>query len=131
MADDLFCARCGFFEDATGKQCPTCGGPWSDPGAVDYQRAFNEGGVRQTSFAAFFSVPESDRAFRRKVVFEALLAGPANDRMLAHRTGMLINTVTPRRGELVELGLVVEDGRGPCPFSGRETLFWRASGVWR
>lgn len=87
--------------------------------------------VQQTSLKAFYGAAPDERSLRRKMVFDALLAGPANDRMLAARTGLPINCVTPRRGELVKLGLVAADGRFPDPASGRETIFWRAAGSWR
>lgn len=83
----------------------------------------------QTSLDAFLSLSEVGTAFRRRQVFEALRQGPANDRMIVDRTGLAINSVTPRRGELVDLGLVTEDRRDACPFTGKKTIFWKVNGV--
>lgn len=85
--------------------------------------------MMQTSLDAFLSLRETGLAFRRRQVFEALQLGEANDRMVAERTFLPINCVTPRRGELVELGLVVEDRRDACPFTGKRTVFWKVCGV--
>ena len=85
--------------------------------------------VQQTSLDAFFGARDKI-SLRQKMVYDSLLLGPKNDRMVAADTGLPINQVTPRRGELVGMGVVVEDGRAPCPFSGRETIFWRIETPW-
>lgn len=85
--------------------------------------------IEQTSLDAFFNTPRVVLHGRRKLVFEALREGPANDRLIAERTGLPINCVTPRRGELFAKGIVVFDHEGPCPFSGNKSTFWRTDGA--
>lgn len=79
----------------------------------------------QTSIDSFYQEVERGLGLRQKMVRDALLAGPANDRMIAALTGLPINVVTPRRGELVELGVVESDGVRACPYSGRASTYWR------
>lgn len=80
--------------------------------------------VVQTSLEAFRSQRRGAVGLRQKMVYDALLAGHANDQMLSRLTGLPINCVTPRRGELEKLGLVVCLGPRKCPFSGRSTYFY-------
>lgn len=85
--------------------------------------------MQQTSLDAY-SATHVERQLRRKMVYDALVLGCANDRQLVERTGLMINQVTPRRYELVQLGVVAEDFRAPCPFTGRSTIFWRVERPW-
>lgn len=85
--------------------------------------------IEQTSLDAFREAL-GERALRQRMVYDALWSGAKNDRMIAADTGLPINQVTPRRGELVAKGLVVADGFEPCPFSGVRTTFWRIDGSW-
>lgn len=86
--------------------------------------------VAQTSVLAWSSV-ELEIPLQQKMIYDALIIGIKNDRMIAHATGLPINVVTPRRGELVSLGFVVPDIQAPCPYSGRKTTFWRTANNWR
>jgi len=81
--------------------------------------------IQQTSLDSFYAEVERGLGLRQKMVRDALVAGPANDRMLSQLTGLPINVVTPRRGELVELGVVEIDGVRACLVSGRKSIFWR------
>ena len=47
------------------------------------------------------------------------------DRMIVQRTGLPINCVTPRRGELVKKGFVEESEKALCPIGQKMSIFWR------
>lgn len=64
---------------------------------------------------------------RQLVVLESLrlFPGGATDRMLVKATGLTINQVTPRRGELVKMGFVYDDGLCIDPITRKQNILWR------
>lgn len=78
-------------------------------GAV-YKRMRSKG-VQDTSLTAYYSITPEQLARSQKAVYDALLQGPATDKQLTQRLGWTINRLTPRRGELVDMGLVAEFGK--------------------
>lgn len=83
--------------------------------------------VRETSLLAYTSISHELGQRQRQVLKALKELGYANNRMLAEELDLPINSVTPRVKELRELGLVVEAGKSTCPFTGRKTLFWKAT----
>jgi len=84
--------------------------------------------IRETSMEAFRSILPllSDR--RRQVLSVMVEARrPLCDFQIAQMLRWQINRVTPRRGELAELGLLVEDGVRPGPPSNRPVTFWKVA----
>lgn len=78
--------------------------------------------VRKTSLAAYDLVKPT-LGERQKAVLDAILiSGAATDLEIATYLNWPINTVTPRRGELVELGLVHK--RGEITQNGRAATTW-------
>ena len=68
----------------------------------------------------------NQRDFCRQVVYLAIRKlKHCNDRQIAQQIGWAINRVTPRRGELVQAGKVMPDGKGPDPETGRTVNYWR------
>lgn len=57
--------------------------------------------------------------------------GPAGgtDEEIQDALGLRVQTETPRRGELAQLGLVVDSGRTRPTSSGRPAIVWVATGV--
>jgi DNA-binding MarR family transcriptional regulator len=79
--------------------------------------------VAETSRWAFETVPLSER---QQAVMAALLErGEATDQDLAMHLGWPINCVTPRRGELVEAGLVERSRVVKSPLTMRPVSVWR------
>lgn len=80
--------------------------------------------MRQTSILAFRQI-EDKLGPRQKLVLEALEEiSPANDKQIAEHLRWPINTVTPRRGELLKKQKIVEAYVG-SDISGRKTTFWK------
>lgn len=76
--------------------------------------------MRQTSIAALETVPIGAR---QQQVLDALRElGAATDKEIANHTGLPINCITGRRGELVAMGKVVE--RGEVIQNGRRAITW-------
>lgn len=48
-----------------------------------------------------------------------------NDRQLSEHLGWPINRITPRRGELVETGHVIEAQKSRDPRTGRTVSYWK------
>lgn len=64
---------------------------------------------RQTSGAAFSDVMSDKKrlaASQKRVLATIIALQPCNDRMIAERLNLPINTITPRRGELLDSGLI-------------------------
>ena len=82
---------------------------------------------RQTSLIAYKElVNDVERLNRQQLlVYHVIGLSPQNDKQICGLTGLPINVVTPRRGELVKMGLVVEAFKDKCPFTGRLSTFWR------
>jgi predicted ArsR family transcriptional regulator len=53
--------------------------------------------------------------------------GPATDEQIGVGTGIRENTVRPRRGELVTLGLVIDSGLEAETSTGSPAVLWRAT----
>ena len=70
---------------------------------------------------------KEDKTKCREVVLSAIKKlGICNDRQLSAHLGWAINRINPRRGELVESGLVRMAYKAPDPLSGRTVSFWCA-----
>jgi predicted ArsR family transcriptional regulator len=79
--------------------------------------------VAETSRWAFETVPLSER---QQAVLAALMErGEMTDQQLAAHLGWPINCVTPRRGELVEAGLVARSRVEKSPLTMRPVSVWR------
>jgi DNA-binding MarR family transcriptional regulator len=76
--------------------------------------------VTDTSLAAYETANVSAS---QAAVMNALRYASLTDQEIAEDLGWTINRVTPRRGELVKLGLVMYAARIPGP-SGRMTSLW-------
>ena len=84
----------------------------------------------ETSGVAYHGTAKSNRDFCRQQVFIAIRKlGPCTDNQIAKYLGWPINRVTPRRGELVECGLVVLDRKDKDPNSGRTVSWWKIKPV--
>lgn len=82
--------------------------------------------MRQTSILAFRSLNTSKINERQKQVLYALEEiAPANNRQVSAKSELPINVVTPRMGELVARGLVVEAYRDLDVVTGRKSIFWK------
>ena len=85
-------------------------------------------GMRDTSLLAFDEVYGMLGPKQRDVLDCFNLGQPLCDLMLANMLGWPINCVTPRRGELVRMGLLLDDGARE--WQGRKRHFWtRAEGL--
>jgi hypothetical protein len=61
----------------------------------------------------------------RQLVYLAIQEiGSCNDKQVAKHLNWPINRVTPRRGELVESGLVLQEKKQQDPESGRTVSYW-------
>jgi len=66
--------------------------------------------MRQTSLDAYHSL--ENLGYRQKRVFDTIVElQPCTDKTISIRLGIEINRVTPRRNELVAMGLVIEHDR--------------------
>lgn len=96
--------------------CPRCGSKLKE-----------EVRVRQTSLDSFFMLDESELSRMRKLVYDALLVKPMTDRELTVQLGFKErNVVSPRRNELVEMGLVKPNCKRVCTVStsGKKVIEW-------
>lgn len=82
--------------------------------------------MRQTSLDAFEGVKHAV-AEKRLLVFWCFKAmeRAATDLEVSRDFRIPINEVTPRRGELVKQGLIVECGKKKNAFSGRYATLWK------
>ncbi len=76
---------------------------------------------QDTSVSAFMGVQHVLGA-RQKAVYEVLEKGRMTDKQIAERLGWAINEITPRRGELVKMGLVRK--AGVTKQDGRSAILW-------
>jgi DNA-binding MarR family transcriptional regulator len=77
-----------------------------------------------TSFEAYVESRENLNR-KQEIVYNALKGfGTATHRMLAKLTGMEINSLTPRTGELVAKGYIRESFKGKCLIGGRKAIYW-------
>jgi len=83
-------------------------------------------GIRQTSLEAYKAIKPKLGA-RQKEVFDVLdeAAKPLTDKELSEILDRPINTVTPRRNELVKKGLIVEAEKRLCTITGSKAIAWK------
>lgn len=82
--------------------------------------------MRQTSLLAYRSLDSSSINQRQRQVLDTLEdIYPANNRQISEHSHLPINVVTPRCGELVEKGRVVEAYRDIDPVTNRRSIFWK------
>jgi sugar-specific transcriptional regulator TrmB len=63
---------------------------------------------------------------RQIVVYKALLElKSANNTMISNYLNLPINCITPRINELRKKGLVRKDRIDICPYTKKQTIFWR------
>lgn len=62
---------------------------------------------------------------KQRAVLAVLRIGPMSDKAIAKKLGWEINRVTPRRGELVEMGLVEMAWDDIDPKTHRRVIVWR------
>ena len=77
---------------------------------------------------------EGKKDFARQMVYIAICKlAPCNDRQIAEHLRWPINRVTPRRGELVEDGKVIQERKAPDPATNRTVSWWikRPEGVYQ
>jgi len=81
-----------------------------------------------TSDAAAMAISESAHTLRARVLgyLLGLRERGATDEEAQHALGMNPSTQRPRRGELVEQGLVRDSGRTRATLSGRQAVVWVA-----
>ncbi len=83
-------------------------------------------GYQETSGMAFDSIQDKISK-KQKEVLRSLEAGPKTNEEIAQWLGWPINTVTPRTGELVKKGLVIEHSR-KIGKTGRWAIRWSLTG---
>lgn len=97
----------------------------SAPAAVDDPYA-RPGATPTSNAAAVKVLPKTGT--QRRAIFDALVsaahAGGATDPELSRHLGLSGNSVRPRRGELVEMGLVEDSGRTRL-YAGNPHIVWR------
>lgn len=83
-------------------------------------------GIRQSSISSYIIALPTLNA-KQNVVFEAFLKANCRitDRDLSKFLGWSINTVTPRRGELVKMGYVEDAGLTFDYETNRRVMTWR------
>ncbi len=82
-------------------------------------------GVQDTSFAAFRDLTDADLNARQKTVYEVLaVMNPLSDKEIARLLNWSINCITPRRGELLEMGAIYDAGRVEDPSTGKTVHVW-------
>lgn len=77
--------------------------------------------VQDTSLSALREMKHVLGA-RQKAVYQMLEAGKMTDKQIAETLGWPINEITPRRGELVKMGLVRK--AGVIKQDGRSAILW-------
>lgn len=84
--------------------------------------------VRDTSLEAYRDIRESGVMGARQLqVYDHLAKAPApiTDKELSVQSGIPINVVTPRRGELNKMKLIKDVGKRPCTITTRTAHEWR------
>jgi hypothetical protein len=85
--------------------------------------------MRQTSLQAYWSLEQEKINERQRQVLEALEEiAPANNRQVAFHSGIPINVVTPRMGELLKKHRIEQAYIGHDSATGRRAIFWRPVG---
>ena len=78
-----------------------------------------------SSLPAYKEGKEKKDYCREVILLTIKKLGVANDRQISEHLSWAINRVTPRRGELVENGLVVQDKKEVDPVTNRTVSYWR------
>ena len=82
-------------------------------------------GVQPTSLEAYRLLTREMLGERQRLVFKALeVMGMASDKELAFALGWPINTITPRRGELEDMGLIDYAGEQFDVKTQRHEIVW-------
>ncbi len=104
--------------------------------AYEDRTARGEGRARHdhpdTAKAAAASVSRFDCAVARRLILAAIKAAPdgLTDEEVSAKTGIPLNTVRPRRNDLVDKGLIRDSGRRvPTAASGKPAIRWTTEGV--
>lgn len=80
--------------------------------------------IRETSLQAYEEAKQTLSAKQQAVYDYIAINGEVCDQDIAAGLGWPINRVTPRRGELLKLGEIQDQGARPCPSSGRRVHYW-------
>jgi hypothetical protein len=89
------------------------------------QPMYRRRGVQRTSVEAYFALTDKQIGDRQRIVLKAITElGPISDKQIAMILGWPINTVTPRRGELVEMGRVTCVGEQVDDKTNRREMIW-------
>lgn len=78
-----------------------------------------------SSLPAYKEAPKSKDYCRQMVLITIRKLGPCNDRQIAEHLGWAINRITPRRGELVDSGAIVQANKARDPETGRVVSYWQ------
>lgn len=82
-------------------------------------------GIQYTSLEAYQALTKEALGQRQRLVFKALgMMGGASDKELSFALGWPINTITPRRGELEEMGLIECSGEQLDEKTERHEMIW-------
>lgn len=91
------------------------------------QPMYRRRGVQRTSLEAYFTLTDRQIGDSQRMVLKVITdLGPISDKQIAMVLGWPINTVTPRRGELVEMGRVRYDSEGLDKDTNRTVMLWKA-----
>jgi len=84
--------------------------------------------VKPTSLEAYIILKHTPiLGKRQEQVLQAISEYPnRTDKEISMMTGLPINVITPRRGELVKKGVVKQNGTRKCRITGRKAMIWRA-----
>ena len=78
-----------------------------------------------TSILAYQDILES-LGERQALVYTALRElESANSTLISKHLKIPINCVVSRVNEMVKAGIIVEDKKARCPYTGCKTIFWR------
>lgn len=80
--------------------------------------------LQDTSTAAYDSIRDKLNEKQRKVRYVLMKFGPLTDQQIAEHLEWPINCVTGRRGELVEMGVVLDAGYATAK-TGRKVHVWK------
>jgi len=81
-------------------------------------------GVRGTSLLAYGDALENIQPRQLQCLLALDRLGEANNLMVSRESGIPINVVTPRMGELRKKGLIKEIRFGLCRETGRSVIFF-------
>ena len=89
------------------------------------QPNFRRKGVQATSLEAYFSMTNETMGEHQRLVFSAIeRLEPISDKQIAMVLGWPINTITPRRGELHDMGRIRCVGDQVDHMTNRREMFW-------